>query len=100
MIRHVVLWRFRQAAGGGDREQNRVRASAMLEALRGRIPAVHELEVGRNVTESPHAWDLGLVVTVETEEDLAAYLAHPEHRKAAAFLESVVSERAAVDYYL
>lgn len=100
MIRHVVLWRFRQAAGGGDREQNRVRASAMLESLRGSIPAIRELEVGRNFTEAPEAWDLGLVVTVETEEDLAAYIAHPEHRKVAEYLGSVALERAAVDYYV
>lgn len=100
MIRHVVMWRFRQAAGGGDREENRVRASAMLESLRGTVPAIRELEVGRNFAESPQAWDLVLQVTVATEEDLSAYLAHPEHRKVAEFLKEVVLDRAVVDYYL
>lgn len=98
MLKHIVMWRLKDQAEGGDRAANAQRIKAALEALRGRIPGLLSLEVGIDVERSPAAFDLVLYSTFEGPEALAAYQVHPEHARVAEFIGRVRSERAVVDY--
>ena len=46
MIKHIVVWRLREAAHGNDRATNARLIREKLEALRGQIPGLLKLEVG------------------------------------------------------
>jgi len=43
-------------------------------------------------------WDVVLVSEHDSNDDLEAYQAHPAHREAAAWVSTVVNDRATVDY--
>ena len=92
------MWRLKPQAEGADALSNARRMKAELEGLRGRIPGLLSLEVGLDVDRSSAAHDVVLVSEFESPAALAAYQAHPEHARVAAFIGKVRQERAVVDY--
>ena len=92
MIRHVVLWTFKDSVGPRDRESI-VAAVRLL-----RVPSLRALEVGENI--SP-ARALGythvLIETFDDRDGLAAYASHPEHVPVLARLRVAVAQLIAVD---
>jgi quinol monooxygenase YgiN len=98
MVKHIVFWRLKENAEGGTRAENAARMKRDLEALRGRIPGLLELEVGLDVERSPAAYDVALYSTFVDQAALDAYQKHPEHQAVAAFIGKVRSDRAVVDY--
>ena len=99
MIKHIVMWRFKDRAEGRAKEENIQIVKRDLEALVGVIPQIREFEVGVNGnSESPTAYDAVLVSTFDSWEDLKAYREDPRHKKAAAYNKLVRSDRAVVDY--
>ncbi len=98
MIKHIVMWRFKEEAGGQTKHDNAVKFKELLEGLVGRIEEIVALEVGLNVVNSDTASDVVLYSEFKSMEDLKTYSEHPEHVKVVAFAKSVVSERRAVDY--
>lgn len=98
MIRHVVLFKLKDEAEGGDKATNAARIAGSLEALVGKIDGLLRLEVGRDVVGLPGAWDLALVADLEDEEALKNYQVHPLHVEAGKFISVVRSDRAVVDY--
>jgi Stress responsive A/B Barrel Domain len=100
MIKHIVLWRFKEEAGGQKKEQNIQKAISSLRALPGAIPQIGSFEVSRNIDSSGDAVDLGLYSSFATLQDLKTYQAHPDHVAVAAFLKNVWSEKRVFDYEL
>ncbi|MDD1748107.1 MAG: Dabb family protein [Methanomassiliicoccales archaeon] len=99
MIRHVVIWKFKEKAEGYDRSTNLERVKGELEALPLRMPGViQRMEVGINSLENGTNFDLILVADFDSYEALASYLANPEHQKVADLVMRVREQRAAVDY--
>jgi hypothetical protein len=99
MIRHVVIWKFKEKADGYDRLTNMERVKGELEALPLRMPGViRRLEVGTNSLENGTNFDLILITEFDGYEALASYLAHPEHLKVADLVMRVREQRAALDY--
>lgn len=98
MIKHIVLWKLKETAEGKTRQENFERMKRELEALRNTIPQIKRLEVGMNVIPSDAAYDAALYSEFENEQDLAAYLKHPEHVRAAEFVNKVRDSRVVVDY--
>lgn len=98
MIKHIVLWAFKDAAAGKSRQENMQEAKRRLEALNGRIPGLIRLEVGIDVTNSPDPETAGLYSEFEDLEALERYLQHPEHLRIREFMHEVRSFRLAVDY--
>jgi hypothetical protein len=98
MVKHIVMWKLKAYAEGGDVLANARRMKFELEALRGRIPGLVALEVGIDVERSSAAYDVVLCSEFDDAEALAAYQVHPEHAKVAAFIGKVREARAVVDY--
>ncbi len=99
MIRHVVAWRL----SATDPQQKRADGEAMkskLEALVGVVPTLKALHVGLDIDVYESNWDAVLVADYDSPEDLEAYQVHPAHQTVSAFVRSVTSERAAVDFEL
>ncbi|NLI53330.1 MAG: Dabb family protein [Clostridiales bacterium] len=92
MIKHIVFTKFENPD-----EQASV-AGEMLLALKDRIPEIHSIETGRDFKHSERSFDLALIVTFDTKEDLAAYDRHPEHEKARAYIKAHRTATATVDF--
>jgi len=98
MIKHIVMWKFKEEAEGKSKEENIQIIKNDLEALVGQISQIRSLEVGINKTEDKTAYDAVLVSTFDSMEDLKAYRDDPRHKKAAAYNKLCRLERAVVDY--
>lgn len=96
MIKHIVMWRLKE---GPEKEKNVQVMKRELEALRGKIDGLLQLEVGLNFEGSEAASDVVLVTQFNTMQDLERYQSHPLHVAAGAnYVRPVVCERRVVDY--
>lgn len=98
MIKHIVMWTFRDRAEGRSRQENIHLAAERLQGLRDKIDTVRHLEIGHNINVSEGAYDLALYSEFEDREGLEIYQKHPEHLKAVEFLRKVRDQRVVVDY--
>ena len=98
MIKHIVMWRLKEQAEGATKQENAQKMKQMLEALKGMISEIVQIEVGINQLESPAAYDVVLYSEFANLAGLNAYQLHPEHEKCKEFIGKIVSDRAVVDY--
>lgn len=96
MVRHVILWQFKDELSAPEREAAAAKIKAELEALCGVVPGLLSLTVLTNPLATSNV-DLMLDSTLESEEALAGYAVHPEHVKAATYVRSVVKSRYCMD---
>lgn len=91
MIRHIVMWKFREGTGA---EQEQFLAG--LAALQGAIPQLLKSEVKRSLGEGNY--DAVLVSEFESLETLQQYKDDPRHKALSALCKSIRIDRTAVDY--
>ena len=94
MVKHIVMWKFKETAT----EAEKVEMKRQLEALKGVVPSLVDIEVGMNVAQGDAAKDMVLYSEFQSGEDLQAYAQHPEHLKVVEFVKPLVCERHVVDY--
>ncbi len=98
MLKHVVLWKFKDFAEGASREQNLKKAKSLLESLKGRIPEIRRFEVGIDVSQTDRSYDLALNSEFTDGFALQEYQKHPDHLRVVEFLRKVHDGRIVVDY--
>ncbi len=98
MIKHIVMWKFQDEADGRTKGENMQIFKDGLEALVSIIPEINSLEVGINEVESDASYDIILVSTFASMDDLKTYATHPEHVKVGEFCAKVRISRVVVDY--
>ena len=77
MVKHIVMWRMAESE---DKEQRAKDIKENLEALKGKIDVLVNIEVG-------------------LKEDLNTYQNHPEHKAVGAtYVRPYVAERRVCDY--
>lgn len=95
MITHVAVFRL-AATDPRTRRDHAAEYARRLEALTGRIPGLTSLTVGTDLGRIEGHWDLALISTHPTYEDLEHYQAHPLHREVLEYGDTIVSDRAVV----
>ena len=60
MVRHIVFWTLKDEAEGAGKEANAAKVKELLEGLRGQIPGMLKIEVGRDFSASPVSADIML----------------------------------------
>ncbi len=90
-VDHVVLMRFAGRDEAGE-------CVARLRAMAAGIPVVRRLEAGVNLVESERAFDVGLVVTLDSLDDLKAYSGHPVHQPVLAWIRERATSIVAADF--
>lgn len=97
MVKHIVMWSFKEEIGA---EERKAAAQKIKEGLEGLVGVVPGLTAAYVVTEpiASSSHDLALVSELETREDLVAYKDNPDHVKVATYVRSVTCNRAALDY--
>lgn len=98
MINHVVLFKLKEFDTREQKQESLEKFKTMLYNLQKHIPELKHIEVGLHyVLESP-SFDLSLITHFESLADLDVYRVHPEHKKVIEYVNTIVVERAAVDY--
>lgn len=97
MIKHIVLWNFKDNLTTEERKTAADRMKNELEAIKHLVPGAVEIQVVKNEMDSSNC-DIALVSTFESEEDLEQYQKHPDHLKAEDFIAGVVERRVCLDY--
>ena len=90
MLIHMVQWRFDDPADADEAIQR-------LRGLEAEIDVIRRLVAGRNVVPSERAYDVGLLLEVDSVADLEVYRDHPAHVEVAAFVRERCSAVAACD---
>ncbi len=98
MLKHIVMWRFKEEAMGKSKSENIDTFKTMLENLVGIIDEIVSLKVAKNIIPGDTGSDLVLNSEFHDIDSLNVYNQHPEHQKVLAFGKQVISERRAVDY--
>jgi hypothetical protein len=98
-IRHIVMWKL-AAEDSATRATHAAQIAERLNALVGVIDDIQSLTVESNVAYPESNSDVVLVADYADLEALDRYQKHPAHVEAAAFVRSVVSGRAAIDFAL
>lgn len=98
MLKHIVMWKFKDEAEGKTRAENCRLVKERLEALPAKISLIRKLEVGINEFPSPMSADLVLLTEFATKEDLDSYAVHPDHVKVSEYVGKVRLERIVADY--
>lgn len=100
MIKHIVLWKFLDQAEGHTKEENMDIVRDKLKALLPVIPSIRSFEIGKDILHSEMSYDMALIMTFDSMEDLEAYKIHPEHQKVSAYVKKVRSGRVSTDFIL
>lgn len=99
MIKHVVMFKFKDEAKGKTKEENVKIAKDMILDLKQSIDVLKFMEVGINSKEADNNnYDLVLISEFDTIQDLKEYAVHQEHIKVVNFIKEVVETRSCVDY--
>ena len=80
MVRHVILWKMKEELDAEESRKAKADIKRELEALKGVIPGLLEINVGTEPLETSNA-DLFLDSLFEDEAALAVYAVHPAHVK-------------------
>ena len=97
MIRHVVMWKFKEIGEGKTKKENMEWVREHLYALMPIIPEIQRMEVGFDLTGSEMSMDLMLLTEFDSVETLKIYANHPEHLKVSSYLRKVIENRVVLD---
>ncbi len=99
MIKHIVFFGLVETANGKSKAEHAIEIKKELENLKNLIPEIIKIEVGINHPDAPQSnYDIALYSEFASFDALNVYQEHPEHKRVAAYIGSVKSSRAAVDY--
>lgn len=93
MIKHIVFFKFEDYS-----KELAIKSKGLLKDLAGKVPQLRTLEVGEDLIRSDRSYDIALITTFDSLDDLAKYQVDPEHQKVAVFLRSVCQSIVAVDF--
>lgn len=98
MVRHIVAWNYKEGFSDAENKENAQKIKAELEALTKCIDGIIELKVYINTLPTGNR-DATLNSLFESEDALAAYQIHPEHKRVSSFVGTVMQNRACIDYH-
>jgi quinol monooxygenase YgiN len=98
MIKHVIIWKVKEGTGGKTKEDNIREVIELLKGLKESVPGVINLEVGRNISESPSAQDIFFYTEFKDSEALDTYRHHPEHLNVVEKMKPLIDSAWVVDY--
>ena len=97
MIKHVVMWKFRDEAEGHTRLENMEIVREKLYSLVPIIPEIKKMEVGFDLKHTEFSMDLMLMTEFDSLETLAIYADHPDHLAVGAYVRAVTEKRVVLD---
>lgn len=90
MIRHIVMWKFKENADPSE-------FLTRLAALDGQIECIRSMQVRRSAVENAD-YDAVLVSDFDSLEDVERYKNDPRHVEVAALCKEIRITRSAIDF--
>lgn len=85
MLTHIVFFKLK------DRSPKAVEQTAeVLRNMKGRIPELLDIEVGKDIVHSERSYDLALITKFKSLSDMEAYQIHPVHQGVLAHMKEVL----------
>ena len=97
MIRHIVLWKFKEEAEGKSKAENMQWVREHLYALCPTISEIKRMEIGTDITGSEMSMDLMLLTEFDSVDAMKRYAVHPEHVKVSTYVRKVIETRVVLD---
>ena len=98
MVKHIVMWNVVESHEGMGRQELLGEIKKRIEAMKGVVPQIMEIEVGIDFNGSDAAFDIALYSVFEDRAALDAYQVHPAHEEVKKFVGAVTTARAVADY--
>lgn len=98
MLRHIVTWNYKDGFSDNENKENAKKLKLEIEALKQCIDGIVELNVYINALSSSNR-AIVLNSLFESEDALAAYQIHPEHKRVSTYVGAFIQDRACIDYY-
>lgn len=96
MIRHIVMWNYKDGFTDQQNAINAERVKSELESL-ANLDGEVSLKIEINPLPTGNR-DIILNSLFESDATLSDYQMHPEHKRASGFVASVTQNRACIDY--
>ena len=97
MVRHIVMWNFKEELNGEEVKELKSKIKEGLEALKDIVPGTVSVHVVTDALDSANR-DIMLDSLFTTEDDLNNYQKHPEHLQVAEIIKSATCNRTCMDY--
>ena len=98
MIKHIVMWNFKNEGEGKTREENMAIVRDRLYALLPIIPEIKKMEIGFDVKHTDMSADLVLITEFEDLDTLKTYAEHPDHLLVSQYVRKVIDSRKVIDF--
>ena len=96
MIRHIVMVKLPE----NDRAETLDKIASGMAPLPNKLPEIKYMDVGRNMSTSPKAHDLAIVLDFENEAGLKVFATDPDHKEVVSYIRSKAESISIVDYVL
>lgn len=97
MVKHIVLWNFKEELSEQEKKEAAARIKKELEAVKEQVSGVISIDVVTDSLASSNK-DIGLISVFENEEALKNYQVHPAHVAAGGYIKTVTEGRTCLDY--
>ena len=91
MIKHVVMWKFKE-----NTEKEMDEFLEGLKSLENKIPEIKSMQVGKNIDNDEY--DAILISEFESVEDMNKYKTDPRHVKVSNMCKEIRTKRTAFDF--
>jgi hypothetical protein len=98
MIKHIVFWKLKDQAEGGDRATNAVKMKQLLDSCANIVPGILKFETALAQPGLEATYDVVLYSEFESRAALDAYQEHPDHVAIKPFVGAVREGRQCMDY--
>lgn len=99
MIKHVVMWKMKPFAEGGDAAANAAKVKALLDSCKDLVPGMLAWEVALAQPGLEATYDVILDSAFADAAALDAYQNHPHHVAMKGFIGAVRAERQCMDWH-
>jgi hypothetical protein len=100
MIKHIVFWKLKEFAEGGNRVTNAAKMKTMLDACANLVPGIVKFEAVVAQPGLEATYDVVLYSEFEDRAALEAYQDHPDHVALKPFFGAVREARQCMDYQI
>jgi hypothetical protein len=100
MIKHIVFWKLKEFAEGGNRVTNAAKMKTMLDACANLVPGILKFEAAVAQPGLEATYDVVLYSEFEDRAALEAYQEHPDHVALKPFFGAVREARQCMDYHI
>lgn len=93
MIKHIVMYKLKD-----NTEQNAIALRDKFLGMKGKIDVLKDIESGVDILHTARSYDVVLVCTFESREDMETYQSHPVHIPVKEYVGERILEAKAVDF--